>query len=223
MTSNMTKRYRRGVIVGLTAGLAGCGGLLPGPEELSGTSTTESDGPATPKQEETNTGLTRDSETDYPTSDVLLSVPEMDDGYTLTGESYQVQSSADQDELERLRKAEIVRQHERSFRLETTDDSRASVVFSSVTVYESADVATNATDELLNSIRDNGGSIEEQNILSGISASMATFENNEGDSNTLFLRRSGQVQYYVVTSDQAGYFQDQTRDLFVQMVTATPD
>lgn len=220
----MSKRSRRSIAAGLTTLLAGCGGLLPGYGESSGTPSTELDDSTTSDQQEgNNTGSTPVAETDYPTSDVLLSVPELADGYTLTGETQRAQSSSDEDELNTLREAGIIRQHERSFRLETNDDNRALVVLSSVTVYESPDLARSATDELLTSIRNNGGTVEDRNVLSGVSASVATFENTEGSSNTLYVRRSGQVQYYVVTSDQTGYFRGQTRDLFVRMVTATPD
>ncbi|MDB9235006.1 hypothetical protein EXE51_14845 [Halorubrum sp. CGM5_25_10-8B] len=240
----MSRRSRRGIVAGLTTALAGCGGLLPGYGDSSSTPPTESGESTTPdEQGEDNTSSTTESnestsstqeedtndqsasvaETDYPTSDVLLSVPELGEGYNLTGETQQAQSSSDGDELDTLREAGIVRQHERSFRLETNDSDRASVVFSSVTVYESSDIAKSAADELLTSIRDSGGSVEDQNVLSGVSASVAVFENAEGALNTLFARRSGPVQYYVVTSDQAEYFRDQTHDLFVRMVTATPD
>jgi hypothetical protein len=220
----MSGLYRRVVTAGLATTLAGCGGLLPGPGESSSTPSTESDDSTNQTQQDQNsTESTTITETNYPTSDVLLSVPELGEGYSLTGETRQAQSSADDEQLDTLRETGIVRQHERSFRLETNDDDRASVVFSSVTVYESEETATEAVDEILNSIQENGGSVEDRSVLSGVSASMAKFENSEDAFNTLFIRRSGVVRYYVATSDQTEFFRDQTRDLFVRMVTATPD
>lgn len=219
----MTGLSRRVIVAGFATTLAGCGGLLPGSSNSSNTPSAEPDEPTNQTQKERNSNeSTTVGRTDYPTSDVLLSVPELGERYTLTGETLRSQSSADRDELDTLREDGIIRQHERSFQLGTNDNDRASVVFSAVTVYESTDVATSATDGLLTSIQDNGGSVEDQNVLSGVSASIATFENDDGALNTLFVRRSDQVQYYVVTSDQTGYFRDQTRDLFVRMIRATP-
>lgn len=215
-----TTRHTWQVAVGLAllVAMAGCGGILPNDGSTGATETgstardqTETTTPTTPPYAEISSRF-------QPRADaILLDLSDLATEYDLSGERLLIRENASTQVESDLRSADILIRFERSFTPSPSATDQPSVVLSSVTVYENNETAQEQLESLTSAIEtENSG--EQVTVLGNYSAQQYQFENDQGAQNTMIIRRTGPIVYYVVTSDSETMHQAYTQELFRTML-----
>lgn len=205
-----TERHRYLLCLGvaLLIIVSGCSGTPSGGQDSNITTT---DDPTS------DTDNPQSTSTPPQLSIILIGLSDIEGNYDISGEKSTTREDASDQEATQLQADGIVAQFERSFSSAETMEDRPATILSSVTVYENEDVARDEYESLTSDLSSHG-TTEEITMLGEYPAEEYQFENNQGMQNTLVIRRSGSMVYYLVTSDSSGSYPEFTRELFQTML-----
>lgn len=177
----------------------------------------------TPTGESPTPDRSTPSANDIQSGEIVLSLPELPSAYSFSGRTVKARATVTGDEKESMDRRGIVKIHERVFSLSNRDNHSTMPVFilSSVTIYESTAMASQAEEKFIEAFEADGATVNRTQISAGISAVVIQFTNENDVTNTLVYKRDGALTYYVVTSGGKGTQMEFTGNLFIEMVSDT--
>lgn len=219
------------VLIALSA-LAGCSfsfGDDPGSSQVTATEVrevnNERETPAATTTDTDRTEATTDGQRygpDTDTGEILLSLPELGQSYNFSSESMRTRSELSSSEKASFEEQGLLKRHERVFSLADGGYDGPPAVISTVAVYDSERAAASATPELVESIREAGGTAEQVEIASGVEATRLSGETQTGRKNVLITWQTDNLIIWVVTSGIEQSYPEVTEEYFVEMVLDVP-
>ncbi|WP_136603211.1 hypothetical protein [Salinigranum halophilum] len=214
------------VLVALLLTTSGCALLPFEASESTPPSPTPFAPSSTPGADSTagSDGSGYDSNTD--TDEIVLRVSDLGPQYNFTTESLNRRGDLSEAQAERFANQSLLRQHQRVFTLvsETTDSNLAPVVISTVAIYESPAAAGQQSPALIQSLREQGATVETVELASGYKVTQVQGQTSTGRHNTMLMWRSENLVVWLVTSSprENGEYQEQARVLFIDMLVDVP-
>lgn len=206
----MTNRPALALLLVAVVLLAGCNGLGFGPSSED-TTPPPGDDP-TPNQQESEGFYDASTDTD----EIVLRLSDIDGDYDPEGESRDAMESVEGETKENFERRGILLRHSRSFSRASGDGPL--LVLSEVTLFDTVGDASSRYDEIVQTVRESGGSAEQIEVVSGVSGDLLTFENDRGAKVTMVLVRVDNLVLMTVTTATEDYNTQTNEELMVKMV-----
>lgn len=154
--------------------------------------------------------------------DTRLTTADLPPGYELTGVEQVHRAQLNGSEQSQLEEKGIVQYHERAFSYQGEEtDANPELIFASLTEYDTEADRNADRETLFNVVREQDGEFNTEKLTASVEVTVATFENDDGQRNTLVYYEDGRMAIYVVTSDSETLYGQLTRELALLLIEKT--
>lgn len=201
---------------------AGCNGFLTNSND--GTSTPSL---TTPETAETGTPSPTPRQTPFPrevaTDEIVLQLSDTGFGYNLSVESVETRENVSGETRQQLEDEGILKRHTRTFTRGSQDEEGSpSVIRSTVIIYENE---SKAEEDVLNSLAtlgDQGGTVSQVQIASGVTADQVRVEDSRGRRIVTLYGVENNMVYSLTIVGGDEYYESRAEELFIEMVVDVP-
>jgi hypothetical protein len=189
---------------------AGCSGFLDQGNQSPPPTT------STPQATSSNNNPVYSESTD--TGSIVLRISDLPSGYEFRGEVDQ-SPKMDTDTASELREQNILRQHQRSFIYNSTEQTDLPVIIiSSVIIYENQRAANSQFQQSIVDLTEGNGTSETREIVSGSTATIVKFENERGGKVVLIHSQRQNMGFYIATLSTQEYREEFTTEQYIKML-----
>lgn len=153
------------------------------------------------------------------TGDIVLRLSDVPEAYDRGGESLQYRSNLSGSEKRQFSRQGIIKQHQRSFLLnDSSNQSYPAVLISAAVVYEDTASADENIRNTIANLTSEGASYRKMEIVTGVNATIAQFENDRGGHVTVIYDQDSNMGYYVVALADQPEIPELVKEMFVKMI-----